>query len=160
MISHSRLPLLCVVGAVWVEAWGEREELYGAIKSGVWGRAVWWVLRALDAFAQDRDFAPGFWEWCQADRSAFGWPATPKKLAMSESETVMSSDRLRRMRVFPVDTAVAADGRIEMQAHLKVVEGGNHQIPRIYFHDDRKGVTGKVHIGFFGPHRHVKNTLS
>lgn len=142
------------------EACRDLDELDRTIKSGAWGRAAWRGLRALDAFAQDRDFAPGFWEWCQADRSAFGWPATPKKLAMSESETVMSSDRLRRMRVFPVDTAVAADGRIEMQAHLKVVEGGNHQIPRIYFHDDRKGVTGKVHIGFFGPHRHVKNTLS
>jgi hypothetical protein len=44
-----------------------------------------------------------------------------------------------------------------MVAHLKVAEGGGAQIPRIYFLDDTKGVTGKVHIGFFGPHRFVPN---
>lgn len=44
-----------------------------------------------------------------------------------------------------------------MFAHLKVSEGGGQNIPRIYFHDDTKGVTGKVHIGFFGPHRFVPN---
>jgi hypothetical protein len=44
-----------------------------------------------------------------------------------------------------------------MVAHLTVAEGGGAQIPRIYFLDDTKGVTGKVHIGFFGPHRFVPN---
>jgi len=44
-----------------------------------------------------------------------------------------------------------------MVAHLKVAEGGGAQIPRIYFLDDTKGVTGKVHTGFFGPQRFVPN---
>ncbi|MGD0409808.1 MAG: hypothetical protein ABSB34_12580 [Candidatus Limnocylindrales bacterium] len=38
-----------------------------------------------------------------------------------------------------------------------MAEGGGAQIPRIYFLDDTKGVTGKVHMGFFGPHRFVPN---
>lgn len=130
------------------------------IEAGTWGRTAWRGLLALDAFARDDEFRPGFWEWCRANRSAFTWPATKKKLAMRESETVMSNESLRSKRSFPVDDAVDRSGRIEMQAHLKVAEGGNHQIPRVYFHDDRHGSTGKVHIGYFGPHGHVPNTLS
>jgi len=135
-------------------------ELDQRIEAGAWGRAAWRGLLALDAFARDTDFRPGFWEWCRANRSAYAWPATQKKLAMRESQTVMANEALRGKRLFPVDEAVARSGRIEMQAHLKIAEGGNHQIPRIYFHDDRHGATRKVHIGFFGPHRHVPNTLS
>ena len=143
-----------------IEACRDLEELDRKIESGAWGRAAWRALRALDAFARDVEFGPGFWQWCDADRSPYGWPASPKKLAMRESESVMSNDRLRRMRLFPVDLKVDPAGRVEMQAHLKIAEGGNHQIPRIYFYDDRKGATGKVHIGYFGPHRHVPNTLT
>jgi hypothetical protein len=47
-----------------------------------------------------------------------------------------------------------------MLAHIKSIQGGGMQIPRIYFHDDTKGKTGKVHIGFIGPHDLVPNTLS
>ncbi len=142
------------------EACRDLAELDQRVESAAWGRTAWRGLQALNAFALDSEFGPGFWEWCKANRSAFSWPASSKKLAMRESETVMSNESLRSRRVFPVDPAVAASGRIEMQAHLKIAEGGNHQIPRIYFHDDRHGATGKVHIGFFGPHRHVPNTLT
>lgn len=135
-------------------------EMDQRIEAGTWGRTAWRGLLALDAFARDTEFRPGFWEWCRANRSAFTWPASNKKLAMRESQSVMANEALRGKRLFPVDEAVAPSGRIEMQAHLKIAEGGNHQIPRIYFHDDRHGPTGKVHIGFFGPHQHVPNTLT
>lgn len=141
------------------EACRDLDELDQLIEAGAWGRTSWRGLLALDAFALDRDFQPGFWEWCRASRSPFGWPATQKKLAMSESETVMSNSVLKAKRILPIDVAVDPTGRIEMQSHLKIAEGGNHQIPRIYFYDDRHGPTHKVHIGFFGPHRHMPNTL-
>ncbi len=136
------------------------EELDRTIEAGAWGRTAWRGLLALNAFALDTAFEPGFWEWCRADRSPFAWPASKKKLAMRESQTVMTNEALRAKRLFCVDEAVQPEGRIEMQAHLKIAEGGNHLIPRIYFHDDRHGVTHKVHIGFFGPHRFVPNTLT
>lgn len=135
-------------------------ELDRSIEAGAWGRTAWRGLLALDAFARDDEFQPGFWEWCRANRSPFAWPATSKKTAMRESETVMANESLRRTRVLPVDERVDPSGHIEMQAHLKIAEGGNHLIPRIYFHDDRHGATHKVHIGFFGPHRYVPNTLT
>ncbi len=131
-------------------------ELDSANESQGWGRSAWRALRALDAYADEGFRHNGFWDWC--DHSPGGlWPATEKKLAMSESETVMNSRELREKRRFEVDRRVDESGRMLMVAHIKVAEGGGQQIPRIYFHDDPKGPTGKVHIGFFGPHRFVPN---
>lgn len=131
------------------------DELDRALEARSWGQTAWRAFLALHAFALDRSFKPGFWEWCVAARSPLVWPASPKKLAMRESESVMEIEDLREKRRFPVDDDVAAEGTMIMQAHIKVAEGGGPQIPRIYFHDDRHGATGKVHVGFFGPHRHV-----
>ncbi len=44
-----------------------------------------------------------------------------------------------------------------MEAHCKIAEGGGRLSPRVYFHDDTKGATGLVHVGFIGPHRYVRN---
>jgi len=116
-------------------------------------------LRALAAYAQDRAGGwdnGGFWEWC-ASGPLLGWPATPKKLAMTEGETVQNNEKLRRARVFKVDPAADPAGEITMLAHLKVSEGGGPLAPRIYFHDDTGGATGKVHVGLIGPHSLVPN---
>jgi hypothetical protein len=45
-----------------------------------------------------------------------------------------------------------------MFAHMKIQSGGGGNIPRLYFYDDTDGPTGKMHVGFVGPHRHVRNT--
>ncbi len=90
--------------------------------------------------------------------SALAWPATTKKLAMSESETVMNNDKFAAARVFEIDPLVEPTGRITMQSHLKISEGGGNLAPRVYFHDDTGGKTGKVHVGFVGPHHLVPNT--
>jgi hypothetical protein len=44
-----------------------------------------------------------------------------------------------------------------MPAHLKIAEGGGMLAPRLYFHDDTRGPTGKVHVGYIGPHEHMPN---
>ena len=77
---------------------------------------------------------------------------------MSESESVMNNKAQRSARILPVSVEVDPSGVIEMQAHMKIAEGGGTDIPRIYFYDDTKGKTGKVHVGFFGPHRYMENT--
>ena len=77
---------------------------------------------------------------------------------MSESETVMSNERLRSFRLLPVTTSVDRTGTTVMEAHLKIAEGGGGNAPRMYFLDDTGGPTGKIHVGFFGPHRHMPNT--
>lgn len=79
---------------------------------------------------------------------------------MRESETVENNAGLRRARTFPVDNDVDAPGSIYMGAHLKISEGGGNLAPRVYFHDDTGGTTGRVHVGFVGPHYLVPNTRS
>ena len=69
----------------------------------------------------------------------------------------MNNPDLCKHRTLPIDRAVDESGYVEMQAHLKPVQGGGMQIPRIYFHDDTKGRTGKVHVGFIGPHDRMPN---
>lgn len=132
-------------------------ELDVAVESTVWGQTSWRALRALSAYAQDAGSSSGFWDWCKNSSNPYVWPASPKKLAMVESDTVMNNPDLRSKRVFAVDRQVDKSGSILMTAHMKVAEGGGPLAPRVYFYDDTKGVTGKVHVGFFGPHRFLPN---
>ena len=126
-----------------------------------WGNTTWRGLRALAAYARAKAAgATGdFWAWCERGEP-HAWPATPKKLSMRESETVENNAGLRRARIFPVVEDVDATGSIYMGAHLKISEGGGDLAPRVYFHDDTGGTTGKVHVGFVGPHHLVPNTRS
>ncbi|MGW9717893.1 hypothetical protein [Micrococcus aloeverae] len=76
---------------------------------------------------------------------------------MTESESVQNNDKLSRMRVFKVDSAVHPSGEVMMLAHLKISEGGGNLAPRVYFYDDTNGSTKKVHVGLVGPHYLVPN---
>lgn len=131
-------------------------------KAGDWARELWKACRALNAYAEESEFfRGGFWEWCEHSNSTDNvWPATPKKLAMSESDTVMKSGPLRRTRRFFVDGGVDPSGYITMEAHMKITEGGGQHIPRLYFYDDSKGRTKNIHVGFIGPHRLVPTSQS
>ena len=122
----------------------------------LWGQRMWAHLQSLNAYAAEA--GPGFKSWCETS----GHPRviSAKFIAMTESETVCNNPRLRARRLLPVDTKVDPSGQIEMLAHIKSVQGGGMQIPRIYFHDDTKGATGMVHVGFIGPHDLMPNTLT
>jgi len=133
--------------------------LDAAKDAGEWAQDAWLGLRALDEYAHNaEDHQGGFWEWCEHGDARYRWPATQKKLAMSESRAVMESRALRKLRTFKISAAVKQSGFATMEAHLKIAAGGGENIPRIYFHDDTKGKTGRIHIGLIGPHRLVPNT--
>lgn len=137
----------------------ELDDIDTAPEAYNWGNKTWRGLRALAAYAEDRAAGwdkGGFWEWC-ASGPVLGWPATSKKLSMTESETVQNSDKLSRTRVFEVDPDVDPSGEITMLAHLKISEGGGNLAPRVYFYDDTSGSTKKVHVGLVGPHYLVPN---
>ena len=131
-----------------------------ATNAFAWGNTTWRGLRALAAYAKDRSdgwSSGGFWEWCIEGRPLV-WPATTKKLSMTESESLQSSAKLMATRHLEVSSAVSKSGRIHMLAHLKIAEGGGNLAPRVYFHDDTGGETKNVHVGFVGPHYLVPNT--
>ena len=135
------------------------DKLDRAAEARAWARAIWGGMLALNAYALEaHQFAGSFFEWCRNSGHRLAWPAGQKKLAMSESETVMSVDRLRAHRLLPVDWRVDASGRVLMQAHLKISSGS--LAPRVYFHDDTSGPTGKIHVGFVGPHEFMPTKRS
>lgn len=137
----------------------ELDDIDTAPEAFNWGNKTWRGLRALAAYAEDRAAGwnkGGFWEWC-ASGPVLGWPATSKKLSMTESEGVQTGGKFKGTRVFKVDPAVDAKGEITMLAHLKISEGGGSLAPRVYFHDDTNGATKKVHVGLVGPHYLVPN---
>lgn len=132
-----------------------------APQATAWGNTAWRGFRSLAAFAAARSegFAGNFYDWCKSD-PPMGWPATSKKLSMTESDTVQNNSGLSGKRILPVSAEVDETGRKLMLSHLKIAEGGGNLAPRIYFHDDTAGVTRKVHVGFVGPHYLMPNTKS
>jgi hypothetical protein len=131
------------------------DELDSTPNAAAWGRSYWRALRALHTYAQESGWEGDFWDWCANSGHEHAWPATPKKLAMSESQTALT--QYRDDRIFEIDQRVSDDGRILMQAHCKIAEGGGALSPRLYFHDDTDGPTGMIHVGFVGPHKYVRN---
>ncbi|MCX8214849.1 MAG: hypothetical protein OTJ97_10170 [SAR202 cluster bacterium] len=133
-------------------------ELDQAPAARTWANGLWRGLRALDAYASSTESGGGgFREWCQLGR-AYAWSTSSKKYAAVESDSVRQNPDFRNQRVLPVSSQVDESGEVFMEQHLKIAEGGGEQAPRVYFYDDSAGTTGKVHVGFVGPHRHMRNT--
>ncbi|RRQ76194.1 hypothetical protein CQW39_23015 [Streptomyces griseofuscus] len=118
-----------------------------------WVTVAWDALRTLNdyAAASAAGTAGGdFRHWCDnlPDGPSNRFPSA--KVKMKESETVGNRTKWRRQRTFPVPASVAKEGKLFMQAHLRI-GGGNTVSPRLYFHDDGAG-TGLVYVGYIGEH--------
>ena len=135
----------------------EIDRLDDALEASVWAQKAWNGLCALHAYAESGERG-GFVAWCKRGESPYTWSTSKGKLALHESETVMNNPALRAKRDFPILDEVGRASTRYMGAHLKIAEGGGQNIPRVYFDDDTSGPTGKVHIGFIGPHDLVPNT--
>ncbi|WP_436773882.1 hypothetical protein [Yinghuangia sp. YIM S09857] len=123
----------------------------------VWAGAAWDALRALNAYAAARSantFRGGFRDWCRNPPHG-AYALSPKKFAMKESDAVAGRAKFRRARTFPVPPEVAPEQAVFMEAHVKLRGIGN-PAPRMHFHDDAAGVTGRIHIGYLG--HHLDNT--
>ena len=119
-----------------------------------WREKVLGGLQALNEYATDRgDFPGNYYQWVQQGMgkdSAIG----AKNVAMKDSETTAAAKSTSKARLFEIDPIVTGDSWMQMEAHLKFGTG-TPNAPRIYFHDDTRGSTGKVHVGFIGPHSKV-----
>lgn len=134
-------------------------KLDSLVNNGSLGRQMWRGFRALHAYATalaaEEDTAD-FWTWCATSQHPWAWPATSKRLAMSESDSVENRRKYKHQRMRPVAAEVESSERIYMPAHLKITEGGGDLACRVYFHIDQE--RAKVHIGFIGTHAHMGNT--
>jgi len=73
-----------------------------------------------------------------------------KRHSPTESETVQNNGNMRKIRTFPVPTAVDPRGEIEMFAHFKTSHRDTND-PRMHYYADTQ-FTHKVYIGYIGPH--------
>jgi hypothetical protein len=121
-----------------------------------WARKALLALRALQAFAEaaGSGFAGDFRAFCESDTM----DCVPTSwVAMRESEATDNNKVFRQLRTFAVDPGVSESGLVYMPAHIKLDRGG-YPAPRIHFHDDTGGATGKIHIGWIGPHLASQST--
>ncbi|WP_067483008.1 hypothetical protein [Actinomadura hibisca] len=118
-----------------------------------WAAKAWDALQALNDFAEARSsgaFQGGFYEWCRDDTG--GRRVIPTTVvSLKESATVTGREKLSRPRVFPVPESVNPKGHQYMPAHIKLRRVGV-PAPRIHFHDDSSGATGKIWVGYVGDH--------
>ncbi|GGM40038.1 hypothetical protein ACFFX1_31380 [Dactylosporangium sucinum] len=123
-----------------------------------WGIKIWQALVALNDYACARStgaWSNSFHAWCQAPPP--GGAAIPATwVALKESETTDTMPKLRAARTFQVPVKVDSSGKVYMAPHVKIQQGGS-PCPRIHFHDDAGGQTGKVYVGYIGDHLPTAN---
>jgi hypothetical protein len=134
-------------------------------KAAAWRRKAWDALRTLDAYACARttsldagqDPGPGL-----SDVLAFARTGQPGSLisaniiALAESDTVTTNERLRQARTFRVDPRTNPTGRDYFGAHI-ALERFKSPAPRLHFLDDTDG-TGLVYVGYLGAHLPTSKT--
>ncbi len=130
-----------------------RLDLDHPAQSRTWAAKAWDSLRALEDFARARsggEFSGGFYEWCSHGSS--GRLTIPTgMLSMRESKSVVTRAKFSDRRTFAVPPEVNPGGQVLMESHVKLRSVG-YPAPRMYFHDDSGGATGKIWIGYLGEH--------
>ncbi len=130
-----------------------RLDLAHPAHSRTWAAKAWDSLRALEDFARARsggEFSGGFYEWCSHGSS--GRLTIPTgMLSMRESKSVVTRAKFSDRRTFAVPSEVNPGGQVLMESHVKLRPVG-YPAPRMYFHDDSGGATGKIWIGYLGEH--------
>ncbi|MER7433968.1 hypothetical protein ABT341_04500 [Pseudonocardia alni] len=125
---------------------------------GVWASKTWGILLALVDYVEasldgrcERD-VHGYLQ--KLPDGCRGYSAN--KHARSESEDVQNNTRFAAARMFPVPSAVDPDEVISMLAHFRIAQSGMMS-PRLHYFDDVRR-TGKVYVGYIGPHLPTKMT--
>ena len=143
--AEVNLPLL-VIGDTEEPA----QEIDRHAKGAIWARKAWLAFQALQAYAQAKSegFQGNFLSYCQ-DSSTTGHKISADWVAIGESPGVNNNPTYRNARIFSVPENVSAYGRAYMDQHIKL-EKGSDPAPRIHFHDDTGGTTGKIYVGYLG----------
>jgi hypothetical protein len=120
-------------------------------KRSVWGKKAWQSFKALNRYAAAKsrgDFTGNLLSFCDDDL----WSGLPSTwVALNESDSTGENPRTRSMREFAVPSTVSRVGTVYMEAHIKLGMRDS-QAPRIHFYDDTGGPSGRVLVGYFGPH--------
>lgn len=123
-----------------------------ADKSTLWAKKALRAFTALNDYAESKakgTFNGNFLTFCSDPVLGPGLPDT--WVALTESESTGQRPLTRGFRTFDVPPTVATVGAVYMEAHLKL-SSGDGLAPRVHFFDDTGGQSGKILVGYFGPH--------
>lgn len=124
-----------------------------------WAQTAWQAVLAMSDYADASaggSFSGGFFAWCKHPPSG-ARAISAGKVVAEESETVKSNAKMARRRLLPVPEDVDPSGEAYMWAHIRLGGGAGMSAPRMHYVDDVKN-TGKIYIGYLGPHLPVKST--
>ncbi|MFD8531471.1 hypothetical protein ACFV0L_29030 [Streptosporangium canum] len=129
-------------------------------QSSTWAQTAWRVVLAFQEYAEsviEGRFRGGdFRRWCSEPPSGVS-AISAGKVKPDESESVRTNTKMRRQREFPVPPEVHYSGHVHMWSHIYIGGNAGMSSPRLHFYDDVHG-TGKIYIGYLGPHLEVKST--
>lgn len=138
----------------------DHEDLEQASDREQWIQLTWRALKAFERYAiTAKEFRGNFKDWCATEENKTAFP--PNRVKPGESGYVKNNPDRKRERTFSVDKAVVHSGKMLMLDHVNI--SSRPPAPRMYFHDATKGTTGatgKIHVGYLGPHENVKNLMS
>ncbi len=119
---------------------------------GTWAGKSWDALLALNDYCRlvrGGEFHGSVHHYLMdTPGSCRGYPA--RSHAADESDSVRNSAKMRGPRTLPVPSSVDPDGSIFMGAHFKISRFRGIS-PRMHYYDDASG-TGKIYVGYIGPH--------
>jgi hypothetical protein len=132
----------------------EVDKLRRQVQEGNWLNRSWEALLALEEYARlkkERGASelPHFRAYLLDPQAEHIIPRT--RYSSTESKGVMMNGRFVAARTFPVPHQVDPSGKIVMEAHIRI-GSGKPPAPRLHFHDDTSGNTGKIYVGHIGPH--------
>lgn len=132
---------------------------YGVLDRGQeaasWLRRTWLTLLKLEEYARVKAAGArgasyvNFWAFVKDFGSEY---VTEKHVTLSESATVQADPVMRRSRTFDTPS-----GPQFFEAHVDI-GSGKPPAPRLHFWDDTDGPSGKVFVGYVGPHLKNKST--
>lgn len=132
---------------------GPAQRLDAYPEGRAWGARAWRALRALHSYVEAKragvDHSADFGAYCRAGAGPHLFPAA--NVVPIESDAVRQDPAYRRARIFAVDPRVDPSGEVFMESHIRI-GGKRDPAPRLHFFDDTSGPTGKVHVGYLGPH--------
>lgn len=126
------------------------EDLERRVHAQLYAVRCWDFVRVLHDYAQlaaSGDFAGGMRAYLLSTEHD-GFKVSPKRHAAAESQATMN--QFGDERLFSVPTAVDSTGQVHMPAHFKI-DQSNTVAPRLHYFDD-VARTGRVYIGYIGPH--------
>ena len=117
-----------------------------------WAGRAWSAFQALNNYAQLKQasaFEGSFLTYCKQAAGDFVIPDS--WVAPTETKQTLANPEFKKQRTLPVSNDVDASGMMLMPEHIRIEKGGTPS-PRIYYYDDTRGATGKIHVGWFGDH--------